>query len=213
MKRILLSAVLSFLCIASSDRLIIKSSKMYVPSRLGEIALTHQKGSFTVTQNGEDKAVQNYNMNKELRGIDVVKLKALMKRGYINVDQSCNGEYKLQYNARLRGGGGVLGYWAYCATKALCYGIGLAAAGGAVVATGGIAGAATGVLGAAATAGASTGAGIAAAAIAGSGGTALATTATAGYVAAAGGNAAVMVAGIESLSLCVGAFFGMMPTP
>lgn len=114
MKYILLSTVCS-LAVASNNQIDIGPTKLLVPGSLDGLKLSHSQGQFNVSHAGEHKLVHNYNVDKEIRGVDAAKLKALLNQGYIAVNQSTNGDYKLQYNGRLQGGGiwgATIGFWA-----------------------------------------------------------------------------------------------------
>jgi hypothetical protein len=113
MKYLLLSTMCS-LAIAGSNTIDIRPTKMLIPGSLDGLKLSHNQGQFRVSHDGEHKLVQNHNVDKEIRAVDAVKLKAMLKNGYIAVNQSTNGDYKLQYNGRLKGGliiGAKIGAW------------------------------------------------------------------------------------------------------
>jgi hypothetical protein len=85
-------------------------NKIYAPARLGTVSVEHTPYGFTVN----NKPVQPQHMDKELRTITAEKLTTALRNGYIQVDQSCNGEYKLEMQGRLQGGGfggAAIGFW------------------------------------------------------------------------------------------------------
>lgn len=115
--RIILSLVLvASICSASNnDRLVIRKDKLFVPSSLSGSTVEHSEGRFHVSQDGEKRRVENNNMSRELRSINAHQVKSLLSGGYLKVDRSINGDYKLDYNARLKGGGilgAKIGFWA-----------------------------------------------------------------------------------------------------
>jgi hypothetical protein len=177
-----------------------------------------------------------------LRDITKPQLKAFLANGYLTINQMEDGEYSLRAKGRIVGGGPILGTVAYWVTKSLCYGTAVAAVGATVVATGGAVGGAVGggafIAGTAVTstaaattvgativttAGAITGtvatgatvasgAGLVGAVVTGAGLSGAAATTTVAVVTGAG-SVATTIAGVEALSLAVGTFFGMLPTP
>jgi hypothetical protein len=80
---------------------LLKGKQVYTPGRLGDVRLTHDYTGFKVN----DQLVYPQNMDKALRSADAIKLKALLNNGYITVDQSADGQYKLSHHGRLNGGG------------------------------------------------------------------------------------------------------------
>jgi hypothetical protein len=105
--KFLLAASLISLNMAGANELKLRADKVVAPCRLGEIDLTHRSGQFYASSDGDTKEVLNHNVSKEIRCIDAAKLKVLMKSGYIAVDRSTNGDFKLQFNPRIKGGLGV----------------------------------------------------------------------------------------------------------
>lgn len=84
--------------------------QFYAPGRLGHVVVERTDSGFLVN----NQEVQPQNMDKQLRTLDPIALKAVLKNGYVMVDQSTNGEYKLSLNGRLKGGaigGAVVGFW------------------------------------------------------------------------------------------------------
>lgn len=189
----------------------LEKGQVLVPEKLGQLAVIHHGNKFYVDRNGETKQVQNCFIDKGLRGISRDKLESfLANNGYVSLSQMSDGEYVLRSRGRLNGGGPVAGAIGYWLTKSLCYGAAVAAAGTAVVATGGVAGAVTGAAVTGATLGVGAGASVAAGAIAGAGAAEGAALVTAGVVTGAGGIAGA-VAAVESASLGVGTALTLCP--
>lgn len=141
-----------------------------------------------------------------------VREKLLDSGSYILVNVLSDGEITLKLRHRLDGGGPIVAAIGYWFVKTACYGTAVAAAGTAVVATGGAAGAVIGGTLAGATAGASVGATVIGGAIAGGG---LATEAAVITLSAATsmGTIAATVAAVESVSLGVSTWLLFLPTP
>ena len=223
----------------TSNKMLIEAPSVFVPNRLGDIKLLHDKKGFSVIKDNQKHVIERYNTDKIVRNMTKEELLSFLAVGYVSLNQMDNGDYSLKANGRINGGGPILGTIAYWTTKVICYAIPVAALGTAVVVTGGAAGAA--VAGGAAAAGtvvttaaATTGtiattvgavtttaaagaiaggaAGVAGAAVAGAGLATEAAVVTAAAVSTTGTVAGTVVA-IEALSTAVGTFFGMLPTP
>lgn len=97
---------------------------------------------FTVfTKDGHAKPVKPYDVDKTLRKAPPKTLPTLLKNGYIQPQQLDNGDYKLKFNVRGKGGGPLTAGLFYWATKGICYG---SAAGAATAAASSIFGATVG---------------------------------------------------------------------
>ena len=84
---------------------------VYVPSRLGSISLHHNEHGFTIDNGELSTLVPSYRMNKELRSINAQDLAKLLKseQAYLSVkDLDSNGNYGLDLNHRLNGGGPIV---------------------------------------------------------------------------------------------------------
>lgn len=80
------------------------------PRDLGEIKVLHANKAFAVLHEGLLKTVEGHNVSKELRGITTEGLKELFSETdcYIRVQKKSDGQYALEAQYRLNGGG-VLG--------------------------------------------------------------------------------------------------------
>jgi len=221
------------------NKLYIEPFSVRVPERLGELDLYHSKKGFYVRQDDTKHIIKKCFTDPILRDVTKTQLKSFLTAGYLTINQMDSGEYSVRAKMRLNGGGPILGTIAYWVTKSLCYGTAVAAVGTVTVATGGALGAAVGgaaavggtvvtgtaitttaigttagvITGGAVTATAvTTGAGVVGGAIAGAGLGGQAALVTAGAVTSAGGIAGT-IAAVEGLSVAVGTFFGMLPTP
>lgn len=226
-----------------SSKVIINPVLVRAPEKLGNLDLIHGKKGFVVYKDGEKHQVKKYDTDKLLQNINKKQLKSFLQGGYLFINQMDNGDYVLRAKDRLNGGGPMGGVIAYWVTKSICYGVMIASVGTIAVTTGGVAvGAVTGAAATAGattigglaaattattaigtTAGVVTGtvatgatlassAGVVAGAITTAGGATTAATAT-GAALATGATAGGVVGGIEALSVTVGTFFGMLPTP
>jgi len=118
---------------------------IYAPQGLEKVKLFHDKKGFHVFHNNEMNFIQPCFINENIRNITSKQLNALQKIGYFHINQAGRRDFSLQFNERVRGGGPYFGGFMYWLTKSVCYGGIAAAAGTAVVATGGaIAGAVAG---------------------------------------------------------------------
>lgn len=209
-KVVLLGVISTFSMATCTEQLVLDKKNIFASSEFGDIKLHYKNNSFYVETCGKYHQVPKYFQDQELRNINVKKLKAFLKHGYIEVKRLSDNNYKLYSKVRGNGGGPIAGMIAYWTTKAVCYGTAVAATGTAVVATGGAAGAVSGAVAAAATSGATTGAGIVAGAVAGAGLTnqAAALTVAAVAVAAPAGG---IVATVEAAATGMGAIFTAIP--
>ena len=226
----------------NKNKMYIEPFSVKVPERLGSLDLYHSKKGFYVRHDDKKQTIKKYFTDPMLRDITKPQLKAFLANGYLTVNQMEDGEYSLKAKGRMVGGGPIFGTIAYWVTKSLCYGTAVGAIGATVVATGGAVGGAVGggaflagnaVIGTAAATTATTaiatttgivtgtvvtgatvatGAGLVGATITGAGLAGTAATTTAAVVTSAGGIGAT-IAGVEALSVAVGTFFGMLPTP
>lgn len=151
------------------------------------------------------------NCDEVVRSMDDKRSDDFIRAGcQLILSQYHDGNYSLRSHIPGKGGGPICGMIAYWATKTLCYGVATAAAGTAVVATGGAVGAVTGVLATAGTLGASTGVTLVAGAISGAGLATEAVTLTTATIATGGGIAGAITT-VELASTAVGGFFAAMP--
>ena len=130
LKKLLLTALLVTPVFSASK---LSSDKIYAPARLDTVDVQHSPCGFMVN----NQPVQSQHMDKELRSITPSKLAVALRSGYIQVDQSLNGQYKLQYQPRLNGGGALgasIGFWfGKILTHAVVQGIIVLSAGGATL--------------------------------------------------------------------------------
>lgn len=166
----------------------------------------HNGKYFTVTESDRSYRVGRESLDGTLKNINHTNLARFLEKGRIEAKKYKDGSsYYLRGHVNGLGGGPITGWIAYWGTKALCYGTGVAAAGTAVVATGGVAGAVTSIGVGLATGGVSTGTTVVALGIAGAGSGAVAESVaiTSSAIAAFGGVAGT-IAAIESAATSVG---------
>lgn len=82
----------------------------FKPATLRRASILHKDNNFFVRDNTGTHEVSKANMDKPLRSMDKAKLGMLMKTGYVKVNKLGEGQYSLQSQNRLNGGG-VLGAW------------------------------------------------------------------------------------------------------
>lgn len=174
----------------------INKNSVFVPNFIGDVNVSYKSGVFHLRKNENYFKVQQYNLSKDLRGIDNETLIDFLKFGYLSI-KKIGDEYGIDYKARMLGGGPISGAIAYWATKTLCYGTA-------------VAGAVSGGLAAGATLGASAGATVVGGAIAGAGLATEAAMVTTGVVTSAGGIAGA-VAAVETASIGACALFTAIP--
>ena len=199
---------------------------------LGNVALFYDNDGFTVDEDGVEKRVQKYDVDKLFQNKTPEEIAALAAIAKFKVSKFNNGEYAIRAHGDINGGGPVTAAALYWTVKSLCwFGVGAGAAvvgtgvAAATAATGGaVLGAAGGAAGTVATLAIGSTAGtmgtVAAGAVAGGAvvSTAAATTAatTATVVGASLGAPTVVAAtivGIESASLGAAAFGLALPLP
>lgn len=169
------------------------------------------------------QVIPPYNCSSELRDVTMEDIQHLLTHGYIRVHEADNGELRLEWHGRLKGGGPYLAYYFYWTTKTLCYGslLGAAAVGGSAIiaSTGGTAtiplatGLAlgkAGIVSGAMSIGATT---VASAVTSTTAGATLGTIAagSAGTIVAAGGGSWGIIGAVETVSLLAGVAGAWIP--
>ena len=96
-------------------------SSIQAPSSLGQVTLYHNESGFNVIQDGISHPVRNYNVDKSLRSIKPKLLGALGNIGYVRINRLSDGEFKLDLQGRMNGGGPYFAYLAYGIAKAFCW--------------------------------------------------------------------------------------------
>ncbi len=138
--------VLSLLLVTSSifsmQLDLIKPESVFVPQRLGSVALYHGKKGFYVHQDNKKHVIKKYFTDPMVRDITKKQLKAFLQAGYLSLNQMNDGEFSLKAKGRINGGGPHLGTFMYWLTKSVCYGT-MAAAVGTVIVKGGSVGVGT----------------------------------------------------------------------
>ncbi|MDR3551005.1 MAG: hypothetical protein P4L31_06335 [Candidatus Babeliales bacterium] len=210
---------IALLCLAvfSAQASLIKINPelTFVPHHLGKLELFHEGNEFKVLKNNKTHVVENYLLEKPLRGIDSKQLSKILLYSKLHVSEFGNDEIQIKSMGQLKGGGPVTGAVVYWAVKSLGWGaVGLTCAAGVATVTAAsvaTAGAATGALaaggaafGTATTITAIGGTGLAAggaAAITAVGGTATAVTGTIGASVGAAGGITAIATGIETAAI------------
>ena len=88
----------------------VPDNNTFKPSALRRASILHSNKDFFVRDNDGVHEVSKAHMDKPLRTMDKAKLGVLMKNGYLKVNKLGDGQYSLQSQHRLQGGG-VLGAW------------------------------------------------------------------------------------------------------
>ena len=126
MKKLLL-AILVPCSILSMDQIKVNRHLVCAPKGLGKVGLSLDNDGFVVKHNGQRTRVNNYDLDKSLRGMDAKRLEAIQKAGAaIMVNKMSNGEFALRMNPNLQGGlvwGAHAGFWVgKFATNFVCHG-------------------------------------------------------------------------------------------
>ncbi len=116
----------------------IQSSSFSAPIGLGKIELFHSENGFQVEHQGKTHQVQQVFTDKLVRKATTLDIKDFQRSGkaYFYIKQMGNGQFSLDVLDRAPGSGPALGFFAYCATKVVCYSV-MTAAAVAAVYTGG----------------------------------------------------------------------------
>ena len=92
---------------------------IHIPEHLGNVEVTYEDKSFYVTdyEKVETIKVKPYDVDKMLRGIDKKKMLNFLKKGYLVIGRSDNGDYTVKANMRLNGGGILGAHYGFIAGK------------------------------------------------------------------------------------------------
>ena len=219
----------------------IKPESVFAPSKLGSVELYHGNKGFYVHQDNKKHVIKKYFTDPIIRDITKKQLNAFLEGGYFSLNQMEDGEFSLKAKGRINGGGPIFGTFMYWVTKSLCYATAVAATSAIAVSggsigfiTNGVAATSAAVItGTAATTTTITAIGTTAGVVVGTGGAGAIVGGTAGILGAAvggtsaastaglvtaaavtsTGSVAATVAAVETISVAVGTFFGMAPTP
>ena len=112
---------MALLLLPFASNAMLQVSSIQSPSSLGAIALFHDGLQYSVMKDGAFHPVQNYNLDNNLRTLSPKALPVLDKLGYIRINQLSDGEYKLDLQGRLKGGGPATAWFMYGAAKAFCW--------------------------------------------------------------------------------------------
>jgi hypothetical protein len=123
--KLFLLALMSFSCAYSMNMQRLPDRAVHAPSRLGLIAVMHNKHHFAVEDVHGVHEVNPVNMDSELRRLKTDRLALLSSQGYVQVNRTDDGQYTLRMQNRLPGGGekgaqygAIIGK---CATYGLAY--------------------------------------------------------------------------------------------
>lgn len=117
---------LSLLVVSHSSFSMLEISGQSVMKRNGtsNASLFHDGKNFQVKQLGVLKEVANDRLDKNLRNINTETLrKHLTANHYLTLNKSNDGEYSVQDNGRVNGGGPLLAKFIYVAVKGVAYGV------------------------------------------------------------------------------------------
>ena len=123
--------------VVDTPKVYIDTSSIRAPHSLSDIKLYHGKKGFVVFHDDKKHIIEKCFMDQTARSITTEGLKSFLKTGYFALNQTNDGTFTLKAHYRLMGGGPLFGGFMYWLTKSVCYGGLAAAAGTAVVGTGG----------------------------------------------------------------------------
>ncbi len=108
----------------------IQPSHFSAPVGLGDVKLFHNENGFHVEHKGKINRIEPCFTDKTVRKVPTLDIKDFLKegKGYFAINQMGDGKFELKVLDRKLGGGPGLGFFAYCATKVVCYGVITAAA-------------------------------------------------------------------------------------
>lgn len=119
MNKLILLLLCSLPICAMENQLVrINDSHVQSTSELSNVSVFHDAGGFSVVANGQIHSILPHNLNAPLRGINNEKLKLLLDASYLRVKHYDNGEYALDANGRMNGGGPILAAIGYGIVKA-----------------------------------------------------------------------------------------------
>jgi hypothetical protein len=109
----------------SSQRLSLSRPSISYPSRLGDLELLHKDHKFQVKNyRGKLHEVNPYRVSQDLREISTQKLAKYVTAGsYVEVKQNSDGDYEIDLQDRIYGGGPILSQIGYWGTKIGSWGV------------------------------------------------------------------------------------------
>jgi len=117
----------------------IPRTSVFIPSKIGDVALTFNKDHFSVSRNGQHHKVKSYDVDPALRNLKVAGLTAFLKQdGRLSLSKRGD-DYAVKMTSGLKGGGPVTGAVAGMVVRGASYG-GVLALGSSMLPTGGAAG-------------------------------------------------------------------------
>lgn len=100
----------------------VPSHLVFAPKALGKVELLHGPEGFSVWKDKKNYAIERYFTDSLVRNMTKRELYSFSKNGYFSINQMEDGNFSLQAQTRVKGGGPVCGYYAYHATRILCWG-------------------------------------------------------------------------------------------
>lgn len=92
----------------------LRAESVFIPDQFGELELYHDGENFHVDKGNELKEIKKQNLDSVLRTMNQEALKSFLTAGYVSVNQCSDGEFSLEANDRLPGGGIIganAGFW------------------------------------------------------------------------------------------------------
>lgn len=119
MNKFLFLLLLSVPLYAMENSLVrINDSHVQSTSDMSMVSVYHDPTGFSVVVDGQIHAIPHHNLNAPLRDINQARLSALLDSAYLRVKRYDNGEFALEANGRIHGGGPILASIGYGIVKA-----------------------------------------------------------------------------------------------
>ena len=117
-KTLLLLMVSLPLCAMENQIVRINDSHVQSSSDMSMVSVYHDPSGFSVVVDGQIHAIPHHNLNAPLRDINQARLSALLDSAYLRVKRYDNGEFALDANGRIHGGGPIVAAIGYGIVKA-----------------------------------------------------------------------------------------------
>lgn len=125
MKLALLTILFSVPCMAMiQEKFNIDPQSLSVPKRLQNLSVYHEENEFHVVKDGRDSIVKSHRMDSLLRRLKQNRPELqsyLQSSGYLTVGENEDGQFSLEADGRMRGGGPLLCGLLYLGVKTLAY--------------------------------------------------------------------------------------------
>ena len=101
----------------NAEKIEIKNESVVVTSNTEKVDLYFNENEFYIEQNGVTQKLDQSSIEESLQNISESDLKEILESGYFTIDRDDNGNFHIEANSRLEGGGPILGIAAAWLTK------------------------------------------------------------------------------------------------